>query len=258
MKIVLGLDPGTVRTGFAVLAWQKEPQPVPAEKAGTSPAKPSGRKKRMKSRRGWEFDRPGIQTISQVRKTSAPVRSGQAEGKPYEKKENLHGKNIFMTQKRRHSIKGKEGSAISSFISGAERVSLLEMGVFCADSHWKLEQRLVVIGRELEKIYRERSVSETALEQVFFGKNPDSAFKLGQIFGLCVYQAIGSGSSLSAYAARYVKQAVTGSGRADKQAVRAFVLNIFKMEDTDEITHDATDALAVALCHIYRKQTIVL
>ena len=133
------------------------------------------------------------------------------------------------------------------------KFSLLDFGVLSAASYEPLEQRLFVIGEGLKKIYQQYSVSDTAIEQVFFGKNPDSAFKLGQIFGLCVYQAICAGSSVFPYAARYVKKSITGSGSADKKAVQTFVLIIFGVK-TDKVVNDATDALAVALCHIYQKQ----
>ena len=134
------------------------------------------------------------------------------------------------------------------------KFSLLDFGVISAASYQQpLEQRLFTIGKGLKKIYQRYSVSDTAIEQVFFGKNADSAFKLGQIFGLCVYQSVCADSQVFSYAARYIKQSVTGSGNADKKAVQVFVLNIFGVQISDVI-NDATDALAIALCHIYQKQ----
>lgn len=134
-----------------------------------------------------------------------------------------------------------------------DKFSLLDFGVVSAASYQPLEQRLFIIGRGLRKIYQQYSISNTAIEQVFFGKNVDSAFKLGQVFGLCVYQAVCAGSQIFPYAARYIKKSVTGSGSADKKAVQTFVSNIFGVKMDKEI-NDATDALAVALCHIYQKQ----
>ncbi len=135
--------------------------------------------------------------------------------------------------------------------------SIVKFGVFSASPRLSLEKRLLIIARDLEKLYGQYSVSDTAIEQIFFGKNPDSAFKLGQIFGICVYQAVSSGSQVFSYAARYIKQSVTGSGRADKKAVQAFVLNIFGVK-MNKCVEDAADALAVALCHIYQKQNLNL
>ena len=131
--------------------------------------------------------------------------------------------------------------------------SLLDMGVLKAKGHKPIEQRLLILGGALTKLYGRHGISDTAVERVFLGKNPDSAFKLGQAFGLCVYQAVCHGSTVFSYPARYVKQAVTGSGRADKEMVKNFVLNIVGLKESS-LEMDATDALAVALCHIYEQQ----
>ena len=128
------------------------------------------------------------------------------------------------------------------------KMSFLDMGVLKARAGSPLEQRLLTLGQALEGLYQKHSVSETALERVFLGKNPDSAFKLGQAFGICAYQAVQHGSTVFSYPARYVKQMVTGSGRADKEMVKNFVLNSFGIKES-AFENDATDALAVALCH---------
>lgn len=129
-----------------------------------------------------------------------------------------------------------------------KKPAFLDMGVLKAQATRPLEQRLLTLGQALEKLYQKHFVSETALERVFLGKNPDSSFKLGQAFGLCTYQAVQHGSEVCSYPARYVKQVVTGSGRADKEMVKNFVLNTFGLKK-EGVENDATDALAVALCH---------
>ena len=133
------------------------------------------------------------------------------------------------------------------------KCSLVKLGVLYCNAKKPLPQRLLELGQAVKNIYSQHPVSDTALERVFFGKNPDSAFKLGQAFGLFVYQAMAAGSQVFPYAARYIKQSVTGSGNADKKAVQIYVLNFFKIKK-DKISPDATDALAVALCHIHQKQ----
>ena len=151
----------------------------------------------------------------------------------------------------------RTGFALVDMPEKGESLSLLDLGVLSAPASATLEERLLIIGRALQELYQQYSISDTAIEQIFVGKNPDSAFKLGQIFGICVYQAAYSGSEVFSYAARYVKKSVTGKGSADKKTVQTFVLNIFgrRMDKTPE---DATDALAVALCHTYQKQSPVL
>ena len=130
------------------------------------------------------------------------------------------------------------------------------MGVLKAQAKAPLEKRLLTLGEALEELYQKNFVSETALERVFVGKNPDSAFKLGQAFGLCAYQAVRYNSKVFSYPARYVKQVVTGSGRADKEMVKNFVLNTFSLKSR-AFENDATDALAVALCH-WQKASLLL
>ncbi len=132
-------------------------------------------------------------------------------------------------------------------------IKLIDFGVLCPPAKKTLEQRLCVIGEHLERLIKKHKPKDSAIEQMFFGKNADSAFKLGQAFGLCVYQSVRHGARVFPYAARFIKQAVTGSGRADKHSVQAFVCNIFKISPHHQNT-DATDALACVLCHIYQKQ----
>ena len=148
----------------------------------------------------------------------------------------------------------RTGFAVTK-VEQSGKLTLLKWGVLTAPPQHILEHRLFVIGQGVEQLYEQYAVSDTAIEKVFLGKNPDSAFKLGQVFGMCAYQAFRSGSKVFSYAARYVKKSVTGSGNADKQSIQTFVLNIFKIKKAeDKIMNDATDALAVALCHIYQKQ----
>ena len=135
-----------------------------------------------------------------------------------------------------------------------EKFSILDFGVLSAPPRQALEERFFTMGKNLEKLYGQYPIKETAIEKIFLGKNPDIAFKLGQVFGLCAYQAFCSSSQVFSYATRYIKQSVTGSGNADKKAVGDFVLNIFGIKkEGKKIADDATDALAVALCHVYQK-----
>jgi len=134
-----------------------------------------------------------------------------------------------------------------------DQSQLQDMGVLEAPASHSLTQRICAIGENLKKLYQKYVPQETAIEQVFLGKNVDSAFKLGQIFGVCVYHATYFDSQLSSYASRFVKKSVTGSGHASKQMVNSFVSNIFNLQDKN-IKIDATDALAVALCHIQQTQ----
>ena len=134
-----------------------------------------------------------------------------------------------------------------------QNFNVLNLDIISASPKKSIQERLAFIGKHLEEIYQQYSIAETAIEQIFLGKNPDSAFKLGQVFGICVYQAMRFESLIFPYAARFVKKAITGSGTADKEAVQNFVLNICS-SIPPQTKNDATDALAVAMCHFYQKQ----
>ena len=118
------------------------------------------------------------------------------------------------------------------------------------------QRRLRFIYEELEKIYLAYKPQETAVEKVFLGKNPESAFKLGHAAALCLLQSERHNSAFFEYASRLVKKTVTFSGRAAKEMTRRFTANALRIPcDLHEIPLDAADALAVALCHIRHKKS---
>ncbi len=111
-----------------------------------------------------------------------------------------------------------------------------------------LEKRLVRLHADLQSLFNEFKPAATVVEKIFFGKNADSAFKLGHARGVCLLAAAANGSNIEEYAARWVKKAVTGSGAASKQHVQMVVTRLleYRPETTD---FDVSDALALALCH---------
>ncbi|HSP31668.1 MAG TPA: crossover junction endodeoxyribonuclease RuvC [Halomonas sp.] len=112
-----------------------------------------------------------------------------------------------------------------------------------------LEQRLAQIYAGLSEVVGLHRPSEVAIERVFMAKNPDSALKLGQARGAALVCMANHGLSLDEYAARQIKQAVTGQGGADKTQVQHMVTAILQLSATPQA--DAADALAIALTHAY-------
>ena len=86
-----------------------------------------------------------------------------------------------------------------------------------------------------------------AIEQVFMHKNADSALKLGQARGAAICAAMNCDVPVSEYAARQVKQVLVGKGNADKQQVQHMVKILLSIQGEMQI--DASDALALSLCH---------
>ena len=95
---------------------------------------------------------------------------------------------------------------------------------------------------------------EVAIETVFLAKNPSSALKLGQARGAAICAAVNAGLSVAEYAPRSIKQAVVGSGAADKVQVQHMVGLLLSLGQT--IAADAADALAVALTHAHVRETM--
>ncbi len=99
--------------------------------------------------------------------------------------------------------------------------------------------------KELGQTYKPHHI---AVEKIFFGKNPVTAFKLGHIFALCLLESTRQKAEFFEYSTRFIKKAVTFSGNSSKELVQQFVTNFFALSPTPR-SLDATDALAVALCH---------
>jgi crossover junction endodeoxyribonuclease RuvC len=96
---------------------------------------------------------------------------------------------------------------------------------------------------------------EMSIEQVFLSKNADSALKLGQARGAAIVAATAQDVPVFEYAARRVKQSVVGKGSADKTQVQHMVMTLLKLSAAPQV--DASDALAIALCHANSRLTMV-
>ena len=115
-------------------------------------------------------------------------------------------------------------------------------------------QRLGIIFSGIRDVIESHKPDQVAVESVFLSRNPDSALKLGQARGAALCAAIEQGLPVSEYSPRSVKQAIVGSGSADKVQVKHMVAVLLQVRG--EISEDAADALAVALCHQHTQETV--
>ena len=111
-----------------------------------------------------------------------------------------------------------------------------------------LAERLVIIHHSLREVIEKFHPDMVAIEEVFFAKNVSSALKLGESRGVALLAASQTGVAIFEYSARAVKQALTGFGQADKNQIQKMVKAILKLPEVAE--ENASDALAVAICHI--------
>lgn len=112
--------------------------------------------------------------------------------------------------------------------------------------------RLCEIFRCVRSVVAQYRPQEIAIERVFVNRNPDSALKLGQARGAAICGTVDANAEVFEYATRQIKQAVVGSGSAEKAQVQLMMRSILKLEG--RVTADAADALAAAVCHALRGQ----
>ncbi|UCH13668.1 MAG: crossover junction endodeoxyribonuclease RuvC [Bacteroidales bacterium] len=93
---------------------------------------------------------------------------------------------------------------------------------------------------------------ELAIEAPFYGRNVQSMLLLGRAQGVAISAGLNRSIPIFEYAPRKIKLAITGHGNASKEQVAALLQSIFKIDSIPK-NLDATDGLAVALCHFYQK-----
>ena len=133
----------------------------------------------------------------------------------------------------------------------ASKLSLVEMGVLKLAQYKKHPERLSFIFKKMETLIQQHQPYAVAIEAPFFGKNVQSMLKLGRAQGVAIAAAMMHQLEAIEYAPRKVKQAITGKGAASKEQVWSMLQRILSFDERPEFM-DATDAVAVALCHYYQ------
>ena len=134
-----------------------------------------------------------------------------------------------------------------------QRVRWIAHGVIDVPHSLSFAEKLVYLQREIQRLFDRYQPESVVVEKIFFGKNADSAFKLGHVRGVCLVQVAQAKKNLKEYAPRTVKKAITGHGGASKDHVQLIVREILGIRG--ELREDASDALALALSHFYAEQT---
>lgn len=111
--------------------------------------------------------------------------------------------------------------------------------------------RLKRLFKRVTSLIEEFEPQEVALEAPFYGKNPQSMLKLGRAQGVAMAAALPFDLPIFEYAPRKVKMAVTGRGAASKEQVALMLQKLLQFEEFPHFL-DATDGLAVAVCHHFQ------
>ncbi len=136
-------------------------------------------------------------------------------------------------------------------VSGST-LSLIQYGVIHLGKYGDHAVKLKKIFDRVLTLLDEYHPDEVALEAPFFGKNVQSMLKLGRAQGVAMSAALYRQIPIIEYAPKKVKQSVTGNGNASKEQVARMLMQVFQIKELPKLL-DATDALAVALCHHFQK-----
>ena len=123
-------------------------------------------------------------------------------------------------------------------------------GVINLPSTKPIPTRLKIIHEEINKLIRLHNPDEFAIETAFYGKNVQSAMKIGYARGVAILAAVLNNIPTSEYSPREIKKSVVGRGSATKEQV-GFMIKSILVLDKKNMKSDETDALAIALCHAF-------
>jgi crossover junction endodeoxyribonuclease RuvC len=134
------------------------------------------------------------------------------------------------------------------------KITLLDMGVLQPGKVKDAYQKLQLIYNTVSGLIIKYKPDTFAIEAPFFGKNVQSMLKLGRAQGVAIAAAMRHGIEVTEYSPKKVKQSVTGNGNAGKEQVLKMLQQILNFKDNPK-HFDATDALAVAVCHHFQQRT---
>lgn len=164
----------------------------------------------------------------------------------------------MLVEKKERIIMGIDpGTAIMGYgviLEKGNKMELLSLGVVRMDY---LDDHFLKLQRIFEKttaLIEQYNPDALAIEAPFYGKNIQVMLKLGRAQGIAMAAALAKNIPVCEYAPRKVKQSITGQGTASKEQVAAMLQRLLNFKETPEFL-DATDGLAVAVCHSFQKIT---
>lgn len=163
---------------------------------------------------------------------------------------------VMLIEKKERVIMGIDpGTAIMGYgivLEKGSKIELVSMGIVRMDH---LDDHFLKLQRIFEKtitLIDEYKPDVLAIEAPFYGKNIQVMLKLGRAQGIAMAAALSRNISVTEYAPRKIKQSITGKGTASKEQVAAMLQRLLNFKETPEFL-DATDGLAVAVCHSFQR-----
>ncbi|NUO08851.1 MAG: crossover junction endodeoxyribonuclease RuvC [Candidatus Brocadia sp.] len=128
------------------------------------------------------------------------------------------------------------------------KIVTIDYGSIKASKNQTFSQRLQTIHDKIMDIISKHQPDQMAIEEVFYSKNIKSAIRIGEGRGIVFLCAASANIPITEYAATVIKKAVVGNGNAQKEQVQEMVKIILALPEIPE-PRDASDALAIAICH---------
>ena len=136
------------------------------------------------------------------------------------------------------------------------KMTMKEMETLRLAAKKENHERLHLIYKKVSELIVNYQPTEFAIEAPFFGKNVQSMLKLGRAQGVAIAAAMSAGIPVTEYSPKKVKQSITGNGNADKEQVWKMLKELLKLKENPD-HFDATDALAIAVCHHFQMNTVL-
>jgi len=140
--------------------------------------------------------------------------------------------------------------------TNGNELKLQHMNVLKLASQHDTYERLEVIFSKVCELIKMYEPTMFAIEAPFYGKNVQSMLKLGRAQGVAIAAAMQASLPVTEYSPRKIKQSITGNGNSTKEQVFKMLQRILVLEETPHYL-DASDALAVALCHHYSTASVI-
>ena len=145
---------------------------------------------------------------------------------------------------------GTNATGVGVVETVGEGARLVHAGTLVPARRGALPLRLSFLYDELTQLIEDWRPAELAIEQPFVARNVKSAMAVGQAQGVAMAGAGKAGLEITGYEPRKVKQSITGHGGSTKHQVQLMVCASLGLDSLDDHSTDASDALAVALCHL--------
>ena len=145
---------------------------------------------------------------------------------------------------------GSERTGFGCVESSGSRHRLIACGALAAPPRATFPEKLTVIHTGLAALLARHAPDCVAVESIFYARNVRSALKLGHARGVALLAAAEAGIAVVEYSPAEIKRAVVGYGRAEKSQIQRMIKLMLGL-DVAPASFDASDALAVAICHLH-------